>query len=89
MMEKIMEQTQITTLKDWLKTGVVTVEFTKKDGTQRTMKCTLQESYLPKSEANTITKAQTVESPQSLSVWDVDANGWRAFRYDSVITWTV
>jgi hypothetical protein len=34
-------------LKEIIQNGVVTVVFTKKDGTERTMKCTLLPEYLP------------------------------------------
>ena len=30
-----------------LQSGICTVVFTKKDGTQRTMRCTLNDKYLP------------------------------------------
>ena len=82
-----MDATQISTLKEQLHTGFVQVTFTKKDGSTRVMKCTLQESFLPKAEANTlplVVKTQKAESSDSLAVWDLEANGWRAFRFDSV-----
>lgn len=35
-------------VRDTLRADIATVEFTKADGTLRKMRCTLQESYLPK-----------------------------------------
>lgn len=72
------------TLKEDLKNGVHTVVFEKKDGTIREMRCTLQPDMLPQflSEVAPVTK----ENPDTLAVWDVDNNGWRSFRVDSVQT---
>lgn len=72
--------------RDWLKgllhDGEVTVKFIKADGSDRLMRCTLQESVLPKVD-KTVTKTRKV-SDETLSVWDLDANGWRSFRWDSI-----
>jgi hypothetical protein len=72
--------------KDWLKgilrSGNVTIDFIKKDGSNRTMVCTLSESKIPSEFApKGSTKSQNDES---LAVFDVEANGWRSFRYDSI-----
>lgn len=71
--------------RDWiyelLKSEVVDLTFVKKDGTIREMKCTLMESKLPpKKETNYI----PAENVNSLPVFDLEKNEWRAFRYDSV-----
>lgn len=66
---------------DLLKSEVVDLTFEKKDGTIREMKCTLMESKLPPKEpTNYIPK----ENINSLPVFDLEKNEWRAFRYDSV-----
>jgi len=72
--------------KDWLKgilrSGNVTVEFVKKDGSTRTMLCTLKEETIPSEFApKGSTKAQ---SDETLAVFDVEAQGWRSFRWDSL-----
>ena len=64
--------------------GVVTVKFTKKDGTERDMKCTLQESYISPYEKKT--DREKVVNENNISVWDVESQGWRSFRVDSVIS---
>jgi hypothetical protein len=62
--------------------GEVTVNFVKKDGSARTMICTLSESKIPTDFAP---KGSTkVQSDEALAVFDVEANGWRSFRYDSI-----
>lgn len=64
-----------------LRTGIYTVEFTKVDGTPRTMRCTLLEQYLPeKSEYESTRKV----NDDVMAVWDLDKNAWRSFRLDAV-----
>lgn len=65
-----------------LRAGVVTVKFKKVNGEERTMKCTLQESALPKSESK---DAEAVYNPSVVAVWDLEKSGWRSFRMDSII----
>lgn len=65
-----------------LKYGPTTVTFTKKDGTERTMNCTLKEDLLPKS----IAESKTKKSNESIAVFDLEKNEWRAFRWDSIKT---
>jgi hypothetical protein len=67
-------------IKKQLQENILTVTFIKKDGTERTMRCTLQESYLP------TTKVRKKENATVLSVWDLDKLGWRSFRVDSIKT---
>lgn len=65
-------------LKEKLENGVVTVVFEKTNGEERTMQCTLLNEYLPE------TKGVRAENDNVLSVWDVENNGWRSFRVDSI-----
>jgi len=62
-----------------LEQSVVEVTFTKKDGTERVMNCTLLEDYLPET-----TGAGRSAGSDSLAVYDVDSDGWRSFRWDSI-----
>lgn len=67
-------------IKALLENFIATVVFTKKDGTERLMKCTLKEDQIIIPAKNTgINKTEEV-----LSVWDVEVNAWRSFRVDSV-----
>ena len=68
-------------IRDELKEHVMLVEFTKKDGTTRTMKATLKEEYLPDVVGNSARKV----NPDVVPVFDLDNNGWRSFRLDSII----
>jgi hypothetical protein len=69
-------------LKEQLRRGEVTVEFVKKDGSARTMICTLSESQIP---TDFVPKgAAKTQSDEALAVFDVEQQGWRSFRYDSI-----
>jgi len=72
---------------DWLKSclrdGVVTVNFIKNDGTERTMKCTLSKEIVPPVVSENVKKVRAISS-DVLPVYDVDAQGWRSFRWDSI-----
>lgn len=72
--------------KDWLKmilqSEEVTILFTKKDGTERQMLCTLKEDKIPQEFS---TKSENrAKSEDALAVFDLEKNAWRSFRYDSV-----
>jgi len=70
-------------LVEMLQKSVVTVTFTKVDGSERVMNCTLMPQYLPEQYRN---KAPMLleQSPLTVSAWDVDASGWRSFRLDNI-----
>lgn len=70
---------------DNLKAMICNVQFTKKDGTIRDMLCTLNEIYLPQQTDLEEHVQNRKENPDIVSVWDVEAKGWRSFRKDSVI----
>jgi hypothetical protein len=68
---------------------VVTVKFKKVDGSERTMKCTLLHNIVPQplktvAEDNTTIKERR-ENENVVAAWDVEAEGWRSFRLDSVV----
>ena len=64
-----------------LQDGVATITFTKVDGTNRVMRCTLHPDYLP---VIVESKTPRKQNPDVISVWDLDVGGWRSFRVDSV-----
>lgn len=72
--------------KPWLKgilsEGEVTITFTKKDGTDRTMRCTRKADLLPVAPVNENTTHK--QNDDVLPVYDLDASGWRSFRWDSI-----
>ena len=72
--------------KDWLigllRSEIVQLTFTKKDGTERIMKCTLAEQKIP---AENVPKGtERAKSDEAVAVFDLENNGWRSFRWDSL-----
>jgi len=66
-----------------LKMGPVTITFTKKDGTERVMNCTLQPEVLPVVELKEGT-VERKENTDTLRVFDLDKKEWRSFTVKSV-----
>lgn len=73
-------------LKSLLEQYVLTVDFTKLDGDKRVMTCTLREDIKPRAtKDDTMSKsAVRAVSDAVVGVWDVNAQGWRSFRYDRI-----
>ena len=65
-----------------LKYGPVTVYFTKKDGTERKMDCTLKEENIVQYEKKT-ERIKTLNE-ETCPVFDLEKNEWRSFRYDAL-----
>jgi hypothetical protein len=77
-------------LKKLLQEKTMSVLFTKKDGTQRAMLCTLMSEHLPlvdKQEGDEV-KKERKESDTSIRVWDLEKKDWRSFRIDSVVSYS-
>lgn len=73
-------------MKDFLQNTVSNVTFTKKNGDQRIMKCTLMPEHLPPVEVKEgAEQTEKKVNTEVLAVWDLEAEGWRSFRLDSVI----
>lgn len=71
-------------LKD-LKQHVAEVTFTKVNGEQRVMRCTLDTRYMPAYDEKYLEEQhQKKENQEVIAVWDLHANAWRSFRVDSV-----
>ena len=65
-----------------LKYGPVPVYFTKKDGTERKMDCTLKEENIVQYEKKT-ERVKTLNE-ETCPVFDLEKNEWRSFRYDAI-----
>ena len=74
-----------------LQTGPKVVTFTKVNGDQRVMTCTLKEDLIPSaSKADPLSQKKIrAISDEVIPVWDVNAEGWRSFRVDSVTGFNV
>ena len=66
--------------------GEVVVTFNKINGDKRVMTCTLQEGIVPeatKKDPASQKKVQKINEEVQV-VWDVNAKGWRSFRWANV-----
>jgi len=72
-----------TWLKGMLNTTEVTVTFTKKDGTERVMKCTLDPKQLPPVPV-VEGKKERKKSEDTIAVYDLEVGSWRSFTIKSV-----
>lgn len=72
-------------LRSHLKFGPVTVTFTKKDGTERIMKCTTNPTYIMfKEPASVESKREKKINEDVMPVFDMEAGHWKSFRWDSI-----
>jgi hypothetical protein len=68
-----------------LKYGPVTLTFTKKDGSDRVMKCTTNPTYIMFKDPSILeSKSDRKVNENVMPVYDLDAGGWRSFRWDSI-----
>jgi hypothetical protein len=72
-------------LRSHLKFGPVTVTFTKKDGSERVMKCTTNPTYIMfKNPAILESKKEKKANEDVMPVYDMESSAWKSFRWDSV-----
>ena len=86
-------------IREWvrglLQNSEVTVTFTKADGTDRDMLCTLDHSRIPVSVAKPVSTTAAVDGivreskkpkkepdPHSIRVFDLEKQEWRSFRFE-------
>ena len=62
--------------------GPVVVTFTKKDGSERIMPCTINEQIIAAKSPGSSVDYQ--HSGDTLTVFDLEKNEWRSFRMSSV-----
>ncbi len=60
-----------------LQNSRVRAKFTKKDGSERIMNCTLMASELPE-----VTNTNPVSAKGYITVWDLDKEDWRSLKED-------
>lgn len=69
---------------EMLKNGATEVDFTKVDGSNRKMKCTLNFDLIPNEWHPQDLLAESSEDSPIIKCFDLEKNGWRSFRVDSV-----
>jgi hypothetical protein len=73
-----------TWMQDILKNERVNICFTKADGTERWLHCSLHPDLIPAEKLQKEEASTRKRSIEAQSVWDIDKNDWRSFRWDSV-----
>ena len=69
-----------------LQSNICDVKFTKVNGEERLMRCTLKKDLLPEPVASDAEINRNRAPNDSVQVvWDLEKTGWRSFRVDSVI----
>ena len=70
-------------IRSMLHHGVCEVTFTKVNGEERTMPCTLDSALLPPQPLKEFHETRLYK-PETLSVWCLDKMEWRSFRVANV-----
>ena len=71
-------------IRDQLRQGTLEVHFKKKDGSVRRMVCTTHIDVLGDSSEST--RSAPVFQNEIVTVWDMEADAWRSFRFDSIVS---
>ena len=92
--DKVAELKGVPNLEDLveqLQKGVLTVTFLKLDGDKRIMDCTksfdvIPKEHHPKTDNSVLDEKVSVEPTKVglVTVWDINARGWRSFKYDRI-----
>jgi hypothetical protein len=81
---------QKSSIRDYLRKEICTLEFIKKNGELRKMHCTLVPEYIPTTVEDSAQSSRTVNSdPNLVTVWDLEKQDWRAFKLDSVKSFAI
>jgi hypothetical protein len=72
-----------------LRSNAIEIHFTKVNGENRVMRCTLVHRLLPESFVKYLEEQQNEKSfhnqnPDVIAAWDLEKGAWRSFRVDSV-----
>ena len=80
--------------KEWLRTLLreqnVVVTFAKVNGDERVMTCTLKEEFIPEEhrpklkDTHPLKEMEEPKEDKTCTVYDVNAKGWRSFRWANV-----
>jgi hypothetical protein len=67
-----------------MRNSIYVVTFTKANGEERRMRCTLKSNMIQETTKAT-TRTKTA-NPNVVAVWDLEKQAWRSFTKDSVIS---
>ena len=75
----------INSVREALHEGVLEIVFTKKDGSERVMKCTTRSDLVAET-AHENTPEHLNKDPDLFRVTDFELDEWRSFRFDQIIS---
>jgi|LWDU01.1.fsa_nt_gi hypothetical protein len=79
-------------LRELLNDNILEVKFTKLDGTERLMTCTLNMDKIPKDMQPKVQPIGAEPKPikeDVIAVYDLNAEGWRSFTVANIINFSV
>jgi len=84
---EVLKKTKKMLLKHLKEDEFVMVTFTKKDGSERTMKASLHPKTIASYEFKSVQSQNSLneEDSDKITVWDLENNGWRSFNYESIV----
>lgn len=83
MTTEILEKKEL--IKKVLRSGICELVFTKKNGDERQMTCTLHPDHLPLIDKDA-PAGKSPENEETVVVWDTEAQGWRQFRLENLVS---
>jgi hypothetical protein len=78
------ESKQMNILED-LRSNVCEVTFTKANGSERTMICTLIPDFLPFEDTDRQDFIKSTQPDDLVTVWDIETDAWRSFKPSKVV----
>ena len=76
-------------VKAMLSASVLSIAFEKASGEIREMKATTNSDAIPDTATSTSDKTPKAKNEEVQAVWDTQVAGWRSFRWDSLIDFSV
>lgn len=73
-------------LADRLKKNILKITFTKKDGTERVMPCTLKAELLPEVQDTGEPKKEKKQNDSVIAVWDMEKEAWRSMIIANILS---
>lgn len=77
---------ELDNIKQLLSEGILTITFTKKNGDERTMRCTRDLKLIPEDKHPTGSSTNK-EKAGVVPVFDIEIGEWRSFREDSIVSY--
>lgn len=88
-----MENYTIEQIRHLLNNNVLTVRFTKADGSTRVMEASTNAMYIPEREEGARdsgdAKPARTPNPDLVTCVDIEKGAWRSFRFDSLIDFAI